>query len=184
MKEENIKSTLAFIERVLRNDDSVVFEMNRSEPDIYIDDSTNFISMSIYRNQAQRVLDHMATQTGMTAYDYTRIFGISTEMLDNRIELMHIQTKLNGKECADALIQAWEASHPDYIVNQYNIIHNINGLQFRIKRLPEELIIFYAGPKGDYLHSYKYVGELTEDLKDQACEDCIIEYTKKTMEMN
>lgn len=139
--------------------------------------------MSIYKNQAQRVIDHMANQSGMSSDDYQRIFKITVHMIENRIELMHVQTKMNGKKCADAIIQSWEASHPDYLERQYNIVYQIDGLVFLIKQLPTELLIFLNGHKGEYLHSFKYSGDITEEVKQNACTDCLKVYNEKVKDL-
>ena len=139
--------------------------------------------MSIYRNQAQRVIDHISEQVKMKPEDVEKILKINVDMMENRIELMHIQTGMNGKKCADALIQAWEASHPDYITRQYNITYKVDGLVFHIKQIPKELFILFKGSHGDYLHSYKHEGELTEDVKLSACTDCLKAYNEKTKDL-
>lgn len=139
--------------------------------------------MSIYKNQAQRVIDHMAEQSNMNSEDYQRIFKITVPMIENRIELMHIQTKMNGKKCADAIIQAWEASAPDYVEKNYNIVYQIEDLVFRIKQLPKELLIFFKGHKGEYLHSFKHEGELTESIKQESCADCLRAYNDKVKDL-
>jgi hypothetical protein len=137
--------------------------------------------MSIYKNQAQRVIDHISEKLQMTAENVEKIFKFNVAMMENRIEMMHIKTKMNGKKCADALIQAWEASNPEYITNEYKVVHLYEGLTFRMKVLPKEIITYYAGPEGDYLHSTKYSGEeLTDTIKNSICEDVIVSYIRKT----
>lgn len=64
--------------------------------------------MSRYRNQAKRVIDHICTSNQMTEDKVKELFGLSVEMIDNRIEMIHLKTGKNGKQCADMLIQSWE----------------------------------------------------------------------------
>lgn len=136
--------------------------------------------MSIYRNQAKRVIDHICTSNQMTEDKVKELFGFSVEMIDNRIEMIVLKTGKNGKQCADMLIQSWEASHPDYINREYKEVINIDGLIFRMRVLPTEVIVFFNGAKGDYLHSYRTTEPFTDKVKEAAALDCLKAYNEKT----
>ena len=136
--------------------------------------------MSRFKNQAQQVIDHITTQCSMSAENVEKHFGISLDMIENRIEMIHLKTGMNGKKAADAIIQTWEASSPDYLTIEYPETLSLDGHIFRFKVLPKEIIVFFAGPPA-YLHSCPHDGsELTESLKLTICTAVLKAFNEKT----
>jgi hypothetical protein len=141
--------------------------------------------MSIYRKQAQRVIDHICETSKMNQENVEKIFKLNVALIENRIKDLVAHTSMNGKKAADKLIEVWDASHPDYVYKAYPIVHEYKEGTFRMKVQDREIIIFFAGPHGDFLHSYKYAGqELTQDLKDQICEEVVMIYFTKVKQKN
>ncbi len=63
--------------------------------------------MGIYRNQAQRVFDHLNENGGLELLN--KSFNITVERIEEKIEESVKRSGLNGKKCADALIKFWDA---------------------------------------------------------------------------
>jgi hypothetical protein len=144
--------------------------------------------MSIYRNQAKRVIKHIADQCKIKPEKVAEIFGITVDMIDNRIELTHIQTGLNGKKAADLIIDLWEQSQPDYDIerDRYNTVHHYQDKEFRFRVIEnQEIICLYKGEQGDDLISipHKKIA-LTAEYLDSVCEQVLIKYNEKQMRIN
>lgn len=124
----------------------------------------------------------------MSLDDLDKILKINADQIEQKIIELHQSIKLNGKKCADLLIRHWQASDPNYISENYRILFDYKPkerepISVRMKQLPEEVLTFYQGPKGDYLHSFKYSGILTEEIKAVICEHLLLEYEQKIKEM-
>lgn len=141
--------------------------------------------MGIYRNQATRVVTYIADQCKMSVKDIGDILNITVDSMEKQIIELNKTLKLNGKKCADLLIRHWEASDPDYIDKNYTIVFSYKPkdseeITVRMKQLPEEVLTFYRGPKGDYLHSFKYESVLTDEIKAVIVEHLLLEYKQNT----
>jgi hypothetical protein len=144
--------------------------------------------MSIYRNQAKRVIKHIASQCKITPDKVSEIFGFTVEMIDNRIELTHMQTGLNGKKSADLIIGLWEQSQPDYNIerDRYNTVHHYQDHEFRFRVIEnQEIICLFKSEHGDDLISIPHKKEaLTAEYLDSVCEQVLIRYNEKQMRIN
>jgi hypothetical protein len=124
----------------------------------------------------------------MSVEDLGSTLNITVDQIEKQIIDLVSSLKMNGKKCADLLIRHWEASDPDYIEKNYQVLFTYKPkdseeITVRMKQLPEEVLSFYRGPKGDYLHSFKYSGVLTEEIKAVICEHLMLEYKQKTDEL-
>jgi hypothetical protein len=65
--------------------------------------------MSIYRNQAQRVYDHVKQQLGFTDQVLNDQFKISVDGMEKKIiEIIEKSPSLNGKKVADLMIKLFD----------------------------------------------------------------------------
>lgn len=62
--------------------------------------------MSIYKNQAQRVFDHIQANGGMEILNAS--FSISVDRIESAIEKAVKKSGINGKKAADTLILFWD----------------------------------------------------------------------------
>lgn len=135
--------------------------------------------MSIYRNQAQRVMDYISSSMKLPKDKIDSLFKINIDKIENSIQSL-VRAGMNGKAAADHIIKIFNGSHPDYIQNEYNVVHKYASHEFRMKVLSSEIIVFFQGEKGDYLHSFKHDGRELDNLyKDIICNDCLTTYNKK-----
>jgi hypothetical protein len=138
--------------------------------------------MSIYTNQAQRVIDHILSDLKVSEADLNSLFGINREAIENRIQLTVLTTKVNGKKAADILIELWQRQHPDYkIEDTYSLRHTYNRQLFKFRVLDKELICLFDHPLGSDLQSFPHSKkvELTHEYLDSVCQQVIINYKEK-----
>lgn len=137
--------------------------------------------MGIYRNQAQRVFDHIQKDTGLSIEVLDKNLKISVDKIEKSIESSCKGSGINGKNTADLLIKTWNASAPDYIETNYPYSHDYMDMTYRFRPLEKEVIIHMVTKNGDFLHNIPNTGGDPNDLsyRDGLCERAFEAYCVK-----
>lgn len=139
--------------------------------------------MSIYKTQAQRVIDYIVQDSQIPESALNETLKINIDFIEKRIINM-VQQKLgNGKEAADLLIDQWKRAHPDYIKNAYSITFMFQGLEYRFKVLDNEFHIYFEPPHGAFLHNIQTAFINTDEFKEAACSIAFQAYQEKVKTM-
>ncbi len=70
--------------------------------------------MGIYRNQAQRVIDHIVRKMELSEEKINEHFQINIDKIEKSIEDGVKITGFNGFKMANVIIDLWEKSNPDF----------------------------------------------------------------------